>query len=197
MAPGISFLCGLIRAIAVFAELGLQIAEEIARIVSRLNLSARGIFPFRLAQQSVGFARLGGQPFGIGLRIVPVQATGRMRPRLREPRIAPRMTFLQSPFPAVPNAGGPYRVMTGVRYERPKLIDRHRILADREGSRDPHVALRPFVGEAAFLFFRRTHRESPGGDDDHDGKIDAFPELVFRRERAFLVRRQNGGRPRS
>lgn len=75
--------------------------------------SARGVFPFGLAQQPLVLAGLAGQPLDIGLAVVPVHANDGMAAGLPE-GVAPINSLFDREGLAIPMLAGP-RAWQGTR----------------------------------------------------------------------------------
>src|SRR6266446_320411 len=179
--------CGLVRTVAEAAQVFLVIAEPETRIdAGRHRSPTRRILPFGLRQQTVGLVGLFRQPLCIGIGFIPAQANRRVRPVLRETRIAPRPTRTFLGFAAFQGPALRTGVIPPLRHKRGKLINRDMQLPYCERFADRNHVAWTFVRIACFTR-RRTHHERTRRHHHHLGAFVAFLEAVLRLERPFAL----------
>ena len=144
---------------------------------------ARDVLPFGFGQEAVGALGLLGQPGGVRVRVIAIDADHRaVTRRLDEARVEPPhvMTLL-----TVDHAGRARR-MLGFPDERLELLNEYLVAADGERSLDADLLHWPLVGLAASLELGRAHHELPLLDHDHERAFGAVAEATRLGEQ-FLV----------
>ena len=161
-------LCGLICTVYIPAQCLLVIAEEVPGRAP----AARGIFPFRLGQQTVALARFSRQPRHIGFSIIPAQTNCRMRAGLRKTGLRQeRPCFSSILLPPSKTKHLRSCVIARLRHKGCKLIDRHVKFSDCERFGDFHRMLRSFIVGTAVSLARDPMVKLPAGTTTISGQV--------------------------